>query len=114
MKKNFSTRVVVFYVCVTMLVVTMVFTAKGEMVPFLREDGLIALMQLFAAFAGVYGIMCKANGEHQKGAWYVIGGLVVAILGSTITAIAYFVLILVTIIIGDDTLWKKFDKLAKE
>jgi hypothetical protein len=108
MKKNLSIRVVAFYLTITLLIVFMMMSATPKL------DGFWQLAQLFGGLAGVYGIMCKTNGLHQKGAWFIIGGLVVAILGSFITAVAYFLLITLTLFIGDDALWKKFDSLAKE
>ena len=115
MKKSVNPiRVVAFYALVTLLVIAMMFTAKGCVIPFLQEEGLISLMQLFGGFTGVYGIICRDNGENKKGAWYVISGMIIAAFGSVATAVLYFLLILVTMLIGDDALWKKFDSLAKE
>ncbi len=113
-KSNNSIRVIAFYVVSTVFIAFMMMTADGNMIPFLKEEGLIQMLQLFGGFAGIYGVMCKCNGAHQKGAWYIIGGLAIAILGSFATAGAYFLLILITMLIGDDALWKKFDSLAKE
>lgn len=112
MKKNFSTKIVAFYAVFALITMAMIFTAEGRAVPFMQEGGLIQFLQLPAAITIIYGL---ANFENRKKAfWCIFSSLVIAMLGSFITAILCVLLLGICMLFDDKNVRKQIDSLAKE
>ncbi len=112
MKINFSKKIVVFYAVFSAITMAMIFTAKGDAVPFMQEGGLIQFLQLPAAITIICGL---ANFENRKKAfWCIFSGLVVAMLGSFITAMLYVLLLGICMLFDNEKSRKEIDSLAKE
>lgn len=113
--EKISKKVVLFYVVLIAFTMAMILTAKGASVPFLQEGGLIQLLQLFGAITCVYGI-AHFEINRKKAFWYIVSGLIVAMLGSLITAGLYLVLMVICMLFSIDSekSRKEIDSLAKE
>lgn len=114
MKKfEISKKVVAFYAVFSVITVAMIFTAKGDAVPFMQEDGLIQFLQLPAAITCIYGIGYFEI-DRRKTFWSVFSGLIVAMLGSIITAGLYVLLLGICMLFDNEKSRKEIDSLAKE
>ena len=112
-KSEISKKVVLFYAVFSVITMAMIFTAQGNAVPFMQEGGLIQFLQLPAAITCIYGISFFEI-DRRKTFWSVFSGLVVAILGSIVTAALYVLLLGICLLFDNENVRKKIDSLAKE
>lgn len=105
MKMSF--RVIIFYAVAVVFIAAMIITANGDL------DGFWQLMQLFGGITGIVGIT-NYDLDRKKTVWYIFSGLIVALLGSIVTAIIYVLMLALMMLICNDALWKELNVMCKE
>ena len=105
--KNVSFRVIIFYAVAVVFIAAMIITANGDL------DGFWQLMQLFGGITGIVGIT-NYDLDRKKTVWYIFSGLIVALLGSIVTAIIYVLMLALMMLICNDALWKELNVMCKE
>ena len=102
-----SFRVIIFYAVAVVFIAAMIITANGDL------DGFWQLMQLFGGITGIVGIT-NYDLDRKKTVWYIFSGLIVALLGSIVTAIIYVLMLALMMLICNDALWKELNVMCKE
>ena len=96
-----------FYAVAVLCVTAMIITANGNL------EGFWQLMQLFGGITGIVGIT-NYDLNRKKTVWYIFSGLIVALLGSIVTAIIYVLMLALMMVICNATLRKELDVMCKE